>query len=51
MAHSCPDCGAVCHCNEDVGDMILDTKESNLSCVHFKSDPECPGNDFYQEDN
>lgn len=32
MAHSCPDCGCLCHCNGDVDDIEWDETADNCVC-------------------
>lgn len=41
MAHTCPECGALCHCCGDIDDIQWgeDSPESD-ACVHFMK-PEC----------
>jgi len=34
MAHTCPDCGALCNCNADLSDEIDDTEEAQANCDH-----------------
>lgn len=36
MAHECPDCDRVCHCNGDIEDCLMNEKEDVMACVHFK---------------
>lgn len=33
MAHHCPICGSLCHCNGDLDDVCLDIEEDILKCV------------------
>ena len=32
MAHSCPDCGCLCHCGGDIDDLCLDGTEEERYC-------------------
>jgi len=34
MAHTCPDCGYVCHCGGDIDDIILDEFDEQCGCRH-----------------
>ena len=34
MSHECPECGLLCHCNGDVGDLCLNLDESVNRCTH-----------------
>lgn len=47
MAHTCPDCGALCHCGGDIDDIQWgeDSPESD-ACSHFLS----PGCSAYEDD-
>lgn len=36
MAHTCPECFQVCHCNGDIDDMVLDWPKYQDKCVHYK---------------
>jgi hypothetical protein len=33
MAHECPDCGCVCHCNGDIDDLLLNCDGDVNACV------------------
>lgn len=53
MAHTCPDCGALCYCGGDIDDIQWgeDSEESD-NCSHFLR-PECSAHedaDFDAED-
>jgi hypothetical protein len=34
MAHTCPVCGATCHCNGDIDDLCLDFEDDVMACDH-----------------
>ncbi len=34
MAHTCPVCGATCHCNGDIDDLCLDFEDDVMTCDH-----------------
>jgi hypothetical protein len=34
MAHSCPECGLLCHCRGDIDDCQTDGTEAELMCEH-----------------
>ena len=34
MAHTCPECDQVCHCNGDIDDIILDGTAEQYHCAH-----------------
>jgi len=36
MAHECPECGKICHCQGDIDDIILDAESSHINCEHWK---------------
>ncbi len=36
MAHSCPDCGCICHCNGDIDDCLFDLPKYQNKCTHYK---------------
>ena len=36
MAHSCPECDQVCHCNGDIDDCILDGTSEQMNCTHWQ---------------
>jgi hypothetical protein len=45
MAHSCPDCGCLCHCGGDIDDIDFgDDSEDAMNCHHYQQ-PECAGYD------
>jgi len=35
MAHTCPECGQICHCNGDIDDLCLELEEDITSCNHW----------------
>lgn len=35
MAHRCPDCGMICHCNGDIDDILIDTEDAFIHCIHY----------------
>jgi hypothetical protein len=43
MAHTCPDCGCLCHCKGDIDDIELGYEPAG-GCVHYKS-PDCKRDD------
>jgi hypothetical protein len=34
MAHECPDCGLICHCNGDIDDLLLNFEKDVNKCCH-----------------
>ena len=34
MAHSCPDCGAACHCGGDIDDIFFEDGDEEALCAH-----------------
>ncbi len=49
MAHTCPECGMLCHCGGDIDDLQWgDDSPEAMGCSHWK---ECEGDeddeDFY----
>jgi hypothetical protein len=38
MAHNCPDCYALCHCNGDIDDICFDLEEDVNACAHCPLD-------------
>jgi len=36
MAHECPECGVICHCNGDIADLCMNTDETEINCTHYK---------------
>ena len=42
MAHECPDCGQVCHCNGDIDDIDFG-EDPNCTCCCCKV---CGGDEF-----
>jgi hypothetical protein len=43
MAHTCPECGCLCHCGGDIDDIDFgDDCEGAMSCHHYQQ-PECAG--------
>lgn len=36
MAHECPECGQMCHCNGDIEDCCNNFDEDVINCVHWK---------------
>jgi len=51
MAHTCPDCEALCHCGGDVGDVILVDAEQQANCVHECDDDLDDDVDFDVDDD
>ena len=33
MAHECPECGQVCHCNGDIDDIVFDDDKAEGNCI------------------
>lgn len=33
MAHECPNCGMVCHCNGDIDDLLLNDEDDLNNCT------------------
>lgn len=50
MAHTCPECGTICHCCGDIDDIVFDHTEINVACRHWK---ECEEDDeeYWGEDD
>ena len=50
MAHTCPDCGQLCHCGGDIDDIEWgeDSEESD-NCSHYLS-PYCTDPNDYEEE-
>jgi len=44
MAHSCPECGSICHCGGDIDDCCFEGTKEEARCQH------CPL-DGYDDDN
>lgn len=43
MAHTCPDCGQLCHCRGDIDDIDFgEDCEEAMKCEHYLR-PECAG--------
>lgn len=39
MAHTCPDCGVLCHCGGDIDDIDFgDTCKAAMRCTHCPPD-------------
>lgn len=38
MAHECPDCYCVCHCNGDLDDLVLNYERDVSRCDHCYED-------------
>jgi hypothetical protein len=34
MAHTCPECGVLCHCGGDIDDCEMDGTEDQMQCSH-----------------
>ena len=49
MAHSCTECGMLCHCRGDIDDCQMDGTEAELMCEHCDAD-EKPCDDDPTED-
>jgi len=47
MAHECPECGQVCHCNGDIDDLILNDEDDIINCNHYQT---CEDYDFDYDD-
>lgn len=48
MAHECPECGQICHCNGDIEDMENQEVENYVNCIHYLR-PECSAGDDDEE--
>jgi len=50
MAHTCPDCGQLCHCGGDIDDIDFGEDCGDaMRCTHYL---ECqPDSDVYEEDD
>ncbi len=35
MAHTCPECGQMCHCGSDIDDCLFDFEEDVVNCTHW----------------
>ena len=44
MAHECPECGLLCHCNGDIDDCMFNFDDDVNNCTHYLS-PDCGGYD------
>lgn len=42
MSHECPECGALCFCNGDIDDCMLNVPKYQDRCRHYL-EPECCG--------
>lgn len=38
MAHDCPECGALCYCNGDIDDCVLNIEADVNACQHCPID-------------
>ena len=47
MAHSCPDCDQICHCNGDWDDCIIDVTTEQERCEHWR---DCQSDDKWLDD-
>jgi hypothetical protein len=53
MAHSCPICDQVCHCNGDIDDILFD-RTPKAGCVHYKRgscEPDDEWDDDFEEED
>ena len=50
MAHSCPECGQCCYCNDDIDDCLFDFDEDSDACTHWKI-CESQGDEFEDYDD
>lgn len=52
MAHSCPDCGCLCHCGGDIDDIDFgDDSEDAMNCTHYTTmDCQSAESDDYHDD-
>ena len=52
MAHTCPECGILCHCRGDIDDCEMDGTEEQLMCEHCDEDESpCDDDPTEVEDN
>ncbi len=44
MAHTCPECGQMCHCGSDIDDCLFDFDDDVDNCTHCdgRDDENCP---------
>lgn len=49
MAHSCPECGAICYCGSDIDDCLFDFDEDVERCTHCLD--KCDESDNYDWDD
>lgn len=47
MAHSCPECGVLCHCGGDIDDCEFEGTRKQMQCRHC--DPDDRDDDEYDE--
>lgn len=40
MAHTCPTCGMLCHCNGDIDDICFGEADEFCECCSEEDDPE-----------
>ena len=51
MAHECPDCGMVCHCNGDIDDCCFNFEEDVMKCDHYlQCESEDDPDDYYDDE-
>lgn len=46
MAHTCPNCGSLCHCNGDIGDLCFGER---WDCDHCDVDDYDPDDEFLDD--
>lgn len=54
MAHSCPVCGCICHCNGDWDDVLLELEEDIdrcICCVDYDENFDRDGPEYYDEES
>lgn len=49
MAHSCPECGLLCHCNGDIDDCCFDFEEDVIRCDHCEEEDADRYEDFSED--
>jgi hypothetical protein len=50
MAHECPDCGLICHCNSDIDDCVLNMPNDVNACIHCSQFDAHDDYDEYEDD-
>ena len=50
MAHECPECGQLCHCNGDIDDCCFNFPEDAMRCTHWKQCEEDAEYDAWEDE-